>query len=115
MIKCVVWDLDNTLLEGVAAEGEPDGSAPPNAQMLDVISKLEAKGIVNSVASRNDPSMRDRLLSHPLLAGKFVAPQVSWEPKSAAVRRIAESLNIGLDTLAFVDDSPFERAEVQYM
>src|SRR5205085_1340012 len=62
-----------------------------------------------------DPSMGKLLLSHPMLAGKLVAPQVSWEPKSQALRRIAEKLNIGLDALAFVDDSPYERAEVSYM
>jgi FkbH-like protein len=44
-----------------------------------------------------------------------VYPQVSWEPKSQALQRIAAELNIGLDAVAFVDDSPFERAEVSYM
>ena len=83
--------------------------------MLDIIAELEKRGIVSSVASRNDPTSLDSLLSHPSLQGRFVAPQVSWEPKSMSVRRIADNLNIGLDAMAFVDDSPFERAEVQYM
>lgn len=114
MIKCVVWDLDNTLWEGVAAEA--GAAAPqPNRQMLDIMDELERRGIVSSVASRNDPSSQERLLSHHDLEGRFVAPQVSWEPKSALLRRISEKLNIGLDAIAFVDDSPFERAEVQYM
>ena len=114
-IKCVVWDLDNTLWPGVAIEGSLDEMPEPGASMLDVIKTLEGRGIVSSVASRNDPALGDDLLSHPKLAGRFIAPQVSWEPKSQAVRRIAEQLNIGLDALAFVDDSPFERAEVTYM
>ena len=48
------------------------------------------------------------MLAHPTLEGVFIAPQVGWEPKSQALKRIAEGLNIGLDALAFVDDSPFE-------
>jgi FkbH-like protein len=79
------------------------------------MSELEQRGIVNSVASRNDPSVMERLLAHPDLQGRFVAPQVSWEPKSASLRHIADKLNIGLDAIAFVDDSPFERAEVEYV
>ncbi|MFL5735251.1 MAG: HAD-IIIC family phosphatase [Chloroflexia bacterium] len=114
-IKCVVWDLDNTLWPGIAAEGEVDATPEPDAGMLRIIYELEARGIVSSVASRNDPGLGERLLAHPLLAGRFVAPQVGWEPKSQAVRRIAERLNIGVDAMAFVDDSPFERAEVTYM
>src|SRR5438874_9153979 len=93
-IKCVVWDLDNTLWPGIAIEGSLDEMPEPDASMLDVIKTLEERGIVNSVASRNDPALGDQLLSHPLLAGRFVAPQISWEPKSQAVRRIAEQLNI---------------------
>ena len=115
MIKCVVWDLDNTLWQGVAAEFADAQVLAPKPDMLDIIAELEKRGIVSSVASRNDPTSLDSLLSHPSLQGRFVAPQVSWEPKSMSVRRIADNLNIGLDAMAFVDDSPFERAEVQYM
>ncbi len=115
LIKCVVWDLDNTLWPGIASEGAVDSLPEPNADVIAIMVELEARGIINSVASRNDPSMGKLLLNHPMLAGKIVAPQVSWEPKSQALRRIAEKLNIGLDALAFVDDSPYERAEVSYM
>lgn len=115
LVKCVVWDLDNTLWSGVAAEGRPGAIPEPDPSVLRLIAELEKRGVVNSVASRNDPSMRGQLLSNPRLAGRFIAPQISWEPKSRSLRRIAQTLNIGLDALAFVDDSPFERAEVSYM
>jgi len=114
-IKCLVWDLDNTLWRGIAAEGSLSEIPPPDRRMLDIISILEKRGIVSSVASRNDPSLLQLLQSQPLLSGRFVAPQVSWEPKSTSLRRIVGRLNIGLEALAFVDDSPFERAEVAYM
>lgn len=115
-IKCVVWDLDNTVWAGVAVEGDADTVPPePEPVILEAIDLLEARGIVSSVASRNDPSMRDLLLSHARLKERIVAPQVGWEPKSSAIKRIAEQLNFGIDALAFVDDSPFERAEVAHM
>jgi methoxymalonate biosynthesis protein len=115
LIKCVVWDLDNTLWPGVAVEESPEVVPEPDPAMLAVIDKLESRGIVSSVASRNDPSMLGMLKQHPQLGERIVAPQISWEPKSQAVQRIARTLNFGLDAVAFVDDSPFERAEVSYM
>ena len=109
LVKCLVWDLDGTLWPGIQAEG----AAPvPQAAWLALMERLTARGIVQSVASRNDPVAGARLLAHPALAGRFVAPQIGWEPKDGALRQIAATLNIGLDTLAFVDDSPFERAAV---
>ncbi|MFL5731751.1 MAG: hypothetical protein ACJ78Q_01010, partial [Chloroflexia bacterium] len=45
-IKCVVWDLDNTLWPGIAAEGEVDATPEPDAGMLRIIDELEARGIV---------------------------------------------------------------------
>src|SRR5262245_46721815 len=99
-IKCVVWDLDNTLWPGIAAEEPEDVLPEPNPRILHLIDTLEARGIVSSVASRNDPSLGKQLLAQPALAGRVVTPQVGWEPKSGAVKRIAERLNIGLDAMA---------------
>jgi FkbH-like protein len=109
LIKCLVWDLDETLWAGVQAEGAQPQPRPAALALMDELSR---RGIVQSVASRNDPAAGARLLALPVLAGRFVAPQVGWEPKDVALRRIAKELNIGLDSLAFVDDSPFERAAV---
>ncbi|HET9496019.1 MAG TPA: HAD-IIIC family phosphatase, partial [Chloroflexia bacterium] len=114
-VKCVVWDLDDTLWHGVAVEGDTPDIPQPDPRVLALIAELERRGIVNSVASRNDPSMLDELLGHPSLKDLFVAPQVSWQPKSRSIRDIASRLNIGLDAVAFVDDSPFERAEVAHV
>jgi FkbH-like protein len=115
IIKCVVWDLDNTLWWGIAAEGREGDIPPPDERMLDIISILEKRGILSSIASRNDPSLLNILLGHPSFQGRFLAPQISWEPKSTSIQRIASRLNLGLDALAFVDDSHYERAEVSHM
>src|SRR5437879_2697858 len=99
IVKCLVWDLDETVWAGVQAEGD---ALEPRPEALALMDALAARGIVQSVASRNDPAAGARILSQPALAGRFVAPQVGWEPKDQALRKIARELNIGLDSLAFV-------------
>src|SRR5689334_1624951 len=93
VVKCVVWDLDNTLWPGVAAEGEPGELPDPDPRMLEIMQELERRGILNSLASRNDPSLLREVLAYPPFAARFVAPQISWEPKSKSLAHIAASLN----------------------
>ncbi|MGH8879693.1 MAG: HAD-IIIC family phosphatase, partial [Stackebrandtia sp.] len=74
--------------------------------------RLHERGIVNSIASRNPPEPAAAAVSALGLPVPFVAPQFGWGAKSESIRRIAEELHFGLDTVAFVDDDPYERAEV---
>lgn len=110
-IKCVIWDLDNTLWNGVLVE---DGLAglKLRADAVVAIHELDRKGILQSVVSKNDHEVAIAALEHFGLANFFLVPQISWEPKSNAISVIARKLNIGSDTFAFVDDQEFERAEV---
>lgn len=109
-VKCVVWDLDNTIWEGTLLEG---GGRQLRDGVAETIRTLDRRGVLQSVASKNDhASAIDRLTEFGLI-DYFLIPQVSWESKSAAVGRISAGLNIGLDTVLFVDDDPFERAEVE--
>jgi methoxymalonate biosynthesis protein len=112
-VKCVAWDLDDTVWPGVAIES--DVLPEPHERVLGLLAELERRGVVNSVASRGDPAFVAGLRAHPRLAGVFVAPQVSWDPKSVSMRRIARELNISLEAIAFVDEDPFERAEVGHL
>jgi FkbH-like protein len=73
---------------------------------------LDARGILQSVASKNDPDEALAVLEEVGLLDYVLSPQVGWGTKSAAVRAIAEDLGIGIDSLLFIDDQPFERAEV---
>jgi methoxymalonate biosynthesis protein len=109
-IKCVVWDLDDTVWRDVAVES--DGVPEPHEHVLALLDALEAHGIVSSVASRGDPALAPVLAAHPRLGGRFVAPQVAWGEKSESIVRIAAALRIDLDAVAFVDEDPFERAGV---
>jgi FkbH-like protein len=110
-IKCVVWDLDDTLWRGVLLE-DPDVVVRP--EIVDTVRALDRRGILNSIASRNDAALAGRRLAAAGIAELFLAPQIGWGPKSDALRRIAADLHFGLDALAFVDDQPFERAEVSF-
>jgi FkbH-like protein len=109
--KCVVWDLDDTLWHGTLAEDGADG-IKINDEVVRVIRSLDERGILNSIASKNNELEALAALDRFELKDLFLFPQIGWEPKSKAVRQIAQALNIGLDTLVFVDDQAFERAEV---
>lgn len=108
-IKCVVWDLDDTLWTGVLLEG---GGAQVRPEALEVLRRLDELGIVHSIASKNDPQAAGRRLAELGLEEYFLYPQINWSAKSHAVQRIATALNIALSAIAFVDDQEFERAEV---
>jgi FkbH-like protein len=109
--KCVVWDLDDTVWRGTLGE-QGVGGVVLNAAAADAIRMLDARGILNFVASKNDKSLAEAALKQFGLNEYILYPQIGWGPKSDAVRRIAESVDIGLDAFVFVDDEPFERGEV---
>lgn len=111
-IKVVIWDLDNTVWDGTLIE-EGSGKVRLRPDVLETIQALDARGIVNSVASKNHE--RDALAEIERLGLRdyFVFPEISWGRKSEAVRRIVKSFNVGEDTVAFIDDQPFEREEVR--
>lgn len=110
-IKCVVWDLDNTLWDGILLE-DTDVELRPGIR--DVILELDRRGILHSIASRNDHDTAVAALRRHGLLDYFMYPQINWNAKSSSVRAIAASLNLGLDTFAFVDDQAFERGEVSF-
>ncbi len=111
-VKCVVFDLDDTLWDGVLVETGTAGEPRVRPAMAEAIRALDARGILLSIASKNDREPALARLQALGLGELFLHPQIDWSPKSGQIRRIAGALNIGVDAIAFVDDSPFERAEV---
>lgn len=109
-IKCVIWDLDNTIWDGVLLESAALPQLRPHVR--DVIEALDQRGILQSLASKNEPGPAMAALTAHGLDHYFLYPQISWSSKSQAISTIAEKLNIGIDTFAFIDDQPFERDEV---
>jgi FkbH-like protein len=78
----------------------------------EVIAALDERGVLNSIASRNDYAAAAAVLEKMNLMDYFLCPQICWGAKSSSIKRIAERINIALETIVFVDDQPFEREEV---
>jgi FkbH-like protein len=112
LLKCIVWDLDNTLWGGTLVEDGP-GKIRLRQDVVAVIRELDQRGILHSIASKNNADDALQMLRTFGLEDYFLFPQINWQPKSKSIAQIAQSLNIGVDTLAFVDDQPFEREEVR--
>jgi len=110
MVKCVVWDLDNTLWEGILSEKDDvilrDG-------MIKILDRFSEKGVIHSICSRNDKGAALKKLEEFGIEKYFVLPQISWESKSDGIRTISNSLHIKYKDIVFVDDSNFERDEVK--
>ena len=110
-VKCIAWDLDNTLWKGILVEDGVDAIVV-NEDAVRLIKDLDRKGIVHTILSKNDHKNAWKALEKFGLAEYFIFPHINWQPKSGNLKAAAKEINIGLDTFAFIDDSPFERGEV---
>ncbi|MBS7457370.1 HAD-IIIC family phosphatase [Coralloluteibacterium stylophorae] len=122
--KCLVLDLDNTLWGGVAGDdgvealllGQGSASGEAFLAFQRHVALLARRGIVLAVCSKNDPEVAEAAFAHPEmgLAREDIAAFVAnWDDKAGNLRRIARQLELGLDSLVFVDDNPAERAIVR--
>jgi FkbH-like protein len=123
--KVLVCDLDNTLWGGVIGEdgltgialgpGSPAGEAYLAVQ--DYLLELKRRGVLLAVCSKNNPDdARLPFTEHPdtrLRLTDFAAFFANWTDKAENLRAIAAQLNVGLDSLVFLDDNPVERAWVR--
>lgn len=111
LVKCLVWDLDNTLWQGTLLEDQEVRLAE---EIRGVITTLDSRGILQSIASKNDYDMAWERLEQLGVAEYFVHPRIGWGRKSESVIDIANDLKLALSAIAFVDDLPSERAEVAF-
>lgn len=111
VIKCVVWDLDNTLWHGVLLEDE---KVSLRENIVNLVHTLDSRGILQSIASKNESATAIARLKEFGLKEYFLYPQINWNSKAYSIKEIATSLNIGLDVIAFVDDQLFELEEVKF-
>lgn len=109
--KLVVWDLDETLWHGILAEDGIEGLKLRD-EAIEAIKNLDERGVLHSIASKNDEDNVLAALKHFGIEEYFLAPQINWGPKSNSIKMIAETLSLGIDSFVFIDDQPFERAEV---
>jgi len=110
-IKCVVWDLDETVWKGVITE---DATVAIRPEVVGFMRVLDERGILQSVCSKNDFEPAWSKLVEYGIAELFLYPQINWNPKSDGIKKIVKSINIAFDAVAFVDDQEFERNEVNY-
>ncbi|MFQ6143838.1 HAD-IIIC family phosphatase [Streptomyces seoulensis] len=108
-VKCLVWDLDDTLWDGVVLEGD---RPPPFAPAVRALQTLDRRGVLHAVAGRGDRAASTAHLAALGLDTWFSRVEIGWGSKSDAVRRIADALGMPLDAVAFVDNDPAERSEV---
>ena len=123
--KCAVFDLDNTLWGGVLGDagieglvlGEGSAAGEAYLELQRYARRLKERGVILAVCSKNDPILAEQAFSrHPEMVLKrsdiacFIA---NWKDKAENLRDIAQILNIGLESLVFIDDNPAERSRVR--
>lgn len=125
--KCLVLDLDNTLWGGIVGEDGPAGikvghDDPESEAYFDFQNKilsLKNRGILLAICSKNNlediDEVFEKRLDMPLKKTDFVAMEINWDNKHENITKIAQSLNIGLNSLAFIDDNPAECRLIEQM
>lgn len=117
--KCVVLDLDGTLWGGIVGElgldGVHLGPAAPGSEYVEfqkALLNLTHRGILLAICSRNNPDdVIPVLRHHPYMVLReehFAAMRINWNNKADNIREITKELNIGLDSIVFLDDNPNE-------
>ncbi|MBP1672853.1 MAG: hypothetical protein H6Q25_668 [Bacteroidetes bacterium] len=119
--KCLILDLDNTLWGGIIGDdgieniqlGHELGIGKAFSEFQQWILKLKNRGIILAICSKNNESIaKEPFEKHPEMVlhlddiAVFVA---NWENKADNIRKIQSILNIGFDSMVFIDDNPFER------
>src|SRR5262249_4612406 len=90
-----------------------DDAVVPRPEAVDWLRALDRRGILNSIASHNDEELATAALDRFGIGELFVEPRIGWTPKPDAVRDIAGTLGLALDSFAFGDDDPFQRDQVR--
>ncbi len=122
--KCLVLDLDNTLWGGVIGDdgvdgirlGEDSSEGQAFLAFQRYLKNLRQRGVLLAVCSKNNEEIARGAFEHPdmlLRTVDFQAFKVNWDPKPLNLQGVASELNIGLDSLVFVDDNPVERELVR--
>lgn len=109
LIKCLVWDLDNTVWSGVLAEGDECRIRPG---LRRVLKEADSRGILLSIASANEEAQALTHLRKLGIGDLFICPQIRWGDKVESLLGISEELGVALNAIGFVDDEPYQREKV---
>lgn len=123
--KLLVLDLDDTLWGGIVGDvgwenlrlGGHDGVGESFVEFQRAIKSLSRRGIVLAIVSKNEEATAlEAIRKHPemvLREDDFVAWRINWRDKAANVLEIVKELNLGMQSVVFIDDNPVERARVR--
>jgi FkbH-like protein len=123
--KLIVVDLDNTLWSGVVGDvgwenlrlGGHDPIGEAYADFQRVLKRLTKRGILLAISSKNEESVAlEAIEKHPgmiLRRDDFVDWRINWKDKAENLVDLLGSLNLGMDSAVFIDDSRFERGRVR--
>ena len=100
-IKLIIWDLDETLWQGVLSEGEVKLFPWVNA----FLQQTTDYGIINSICSKNDPDVVDKKLAELNIQDRFVFNSINWEPKGARIKATIKNMGLRDSNVLFVDDN----------
>lgn len=112
-VKCVAWDLDDTIWNGILIESDPD-TLTLRPGVPEMLQALDQRGIIQIIVSKNSRESVLPVLKRLGIDDYFVYILANWNAKSANLKQAAELLNIGINSFALIDDSSFERSEVAY-
>lgn len=108
-IKLLVWDLDETLWQGVLSEGEVSFPEENKKMICDAVNA----GVMCAICSKNDLTMVTEKLREEGLLNFFVFNSVNWHPKGDRVKQIIDEMKLRPVNVMFIDDNPSNRAEVK--
>jgi FkbH-like protein len=122
--KCIVLDLDGTLWGGIVGEDGMEGiqldtKAPGNAYLdfQNHLLALNRRGILLAINSKNNPEDALKVIrEHPHMAlheNNFASIKINWNDKAENIKKIAEEINIGIDSLVYIDDDPLQRERIR--
>jgi FkbH-like protein len=109
-VKLIIWDLDDTLWQGVLSEGP----VTLHTEVAQFINDTLDIGIVHSICSKNNFHEAEQKLSQLKLWPYFIFPSISWEAKGYRVRFIIESAGLRPKNVLFIDDHPSNLSEAQH-
>ncbi len=120
-VKCLIVDLDDTMWKGIIRNvGVENLEIRIDKERFhwNVLAILHARGILIGVISKNDPYLESDIrafIKEHLAGTEFVCFILNWKDKWENLKQVQQHLNIGLDSIAFVDDSAFEREQMKAM
>ena len=110
-VKCIIWDLDETLWEGTLEEDEAVSLFPGTKALIEMI---DACGVIQTICSKNDPERAETVLREMGIWDYFIAPMISYQNKGPQVQAFCRSMHFRPENCLFIDDNDLNLQEVSF-